>query len=130
MINSILVTVLLLSLAAGSSAGDGFGKEIKRTAKITFFTNHAGELTAEIVPVNFDGHFPRSGWIVCEKMSSDIRNTYSEKIKKVKSLEGYYRVTYKIIQKDPKSIILKYKGELIRIEPWDPPFMKNGKRNL
>jgi hypothetical protein len=127
---SLVMAIFLSPAMAESSSGIGSGKEIKHTAKITFFRNMAGNLMAEIIPVDTEGYSPRTGWTICEMMSSDIQNIYSERIKNVKRVKGYFWVTYKIIEKDPESIFLRYKGELIKIEPWVPPFTKNRKRNF
>ncbi|MCX5850316.1 MAG: hypothetical protein NTW65_12855 [Deltaproteobacteria bacterium] len=122
----LLVSVILsFQIISNSYAGIFSGRTIKYTAKITFFKNKAGELMAEIIPTTPDGYYPRSGWTVCEVIASDIKKIYSEKVKDVKRIEGYFVVTYKIIEKDKHSIILMYKGELLKIEPWNPPFIKN-----
>jgi hypothetical protein len=136
MIQSKSITLLLIAVLslpvmyAYASSGIDSGRERKHTAKITFFRDMTGNMMAEIIPVDTEGYSPRTGWTICEIMSSDIRNLYSERIKNVKRFKGYYLVTYRIIERDPESIILRYKGELVKIEPWLPPFIKNRKRQF
>jgi hypothetical protein len=113
-----------LSLAYAESS---LKEVIKDTAKVTFFKNKAGNLKATIIPYTSQGSYPKSGWITCEIIHPDIVKIYSEKLKNQKESEGYFIATYRKIEVDKNSVILHYWGELLKIEPWNPPFLKNHK---
>jgi hypothetical protein len=117
--------ILCLQLSGNAYAELCAGKRVKHTAKINFFKNKAGDLMAEIIPISAKGYYSRSGWTHCEMMASDIKEIYSDKIRYKKRIQGYFIVTYKIIEKDKYSIIPMYKGELLEVEPWEPSFLKS-----
>lgn len=101
--------------------------ETIRTVKIIFSKNETGQLTALIIPHTLDGHYPKSGWIHCDIIATDIGKIYSEKLKNQEKIEGYFIATYRKIEKDKSIGILRYKGELIKLEPWNPEFIKDSK---
>lgn len=125
-IASLFIAAFFLpAMSACAASGIDSDREVKHTAKITFFKNRSGELMAEIIPVNAEGTSPRSGWTICEEMSSEIRRAYAGRIQHVKRIRGYFLVTYRIIEKDKDSLFLMYKGELLKLEPWKPTFAKS-----
>jgi len=101
--------------------------ERTHTVKIIFSKNETGNLRAVIIPYDSDGSHPKSGWITSDIINDDIVKLYSEKLKNEKKIEGYFTATYRKIEKDKNSPILQYKGELIKIEPWNPEFIKDTK---
>lgn len=117
--------MLMLPVMGYCAAVIESGKQLRHTARITFYKNSSGELLAEIVPTSYRGDYARSGWTVCEVIAWDIKNKYTEKIRDLKRFKGYFVVTYRIIEKDKDSVFTVYKGELLKIEPWNPPFVKN-----
>jgi len=114
---------ILNIIYAESSSED----HITRTAKITFFKNEEDSLEANIIPYTSDGYRPKSGLITCEIIDSDITRIYYKKLKNQKKIEGYFVATYKKIEKDKSTLILRFKGELLKIEPWDPPFIEDSR---
>ena len=124
---SFTVTILSLQILSLAYAESSLKEVIKDTAKVTFFKNKAGNLKATIIPYTSQGSYPKSGWITCEIIHPDIVKIYSEKLKNQKESEGYFIATYRKIEVDKNSVILHYWGELLKIEPWNPPFLKNHK---
>lgn len=95
---------------------------ITRTAKVRFFRNKTGNLAALIIPYTLEGSYPRSGWITCDVIDKKIAEVYAAKIGSGGQFEGYFTATYKKTEENKTSPILHYKGELLKLEPWSPPF--------
>jgi hypothetical protein len=121
---SLVSLMMMLPDLGYSAAVIESGKQLRHTARITFFRNSSGNLLAEIIPTSSRGEYQKSGWTICEFIASDIKNKYTEKISNLKRFKGYFIVTYRIIEKDKDSVVPIYKGELLKIEPWTPPFIK------
>ncbi len=121
------VAILSLQMLSVIYAESNPKDEITHTAKIIFSESETGNLSALIIRYTSEGYRPRSGWITCDIIDPDIVKIYSEKLKNQEKIEGYFTATYKKIEKDKSTPILRYKGELLKIEPWDPPFIKDSK---
>lgn len=121
----ISITFIFLQILFNFSYAKNISKEeVTHTAKITFFKTKTGNINAKIIPYNSNGSYPKSGWITCHIISSDIIKTFSEKIKSNDKFEDYFIATYKIIEKDTTTPILAYKGELLKLKNWNPTFIK------
>jgi len=121
---SLVSLMLMLPVMGYCATVIESGKQLRHTAKITFYKNSSGDLLAEIIPTSTKGDYARSSWTVCEVIAWDIKNKYTEKISNLKRFKGYFIVTYRIIEKDKHSIFTVYKGELLKLEPWNPSFIK------
>jgi hypothetical protein len=121
---SLVSLILMLPVMGYCAAVIESGKQLKHTARITFFKNSSGDLMAEIIPTSSRGNYARSGCTICEVIASDIKEKYTEKIRNLKRFKGYFVATYRIIEKDKHSVVRIYKGELLKIESWNPPFIK------
>lgn len=119
----LAITLISLQLLNSAYAESTSLDEIIGTVKIIFSKNETGELTALIIPYTSDGHYPKSGWIYCETIAADVSKTYFEKFRVLEKVEDYFIATYRKIEKDKSISILRYKGELIKIEPWNPDFI-------
>ncbi len=121
---AILFVVAVLLCGSLSATGKEPLEEgiITQTAKVLFFKNATGNLSAIIIPSTSDGSYPRSGRITCNVIDKKIAETYAGKIAGNREFEGYFTATYKKTEEDKKSPILHYKGELLKLEPWNPPF--------
>lgn len=119
----LAISLISLQLLNSAYAESTLQNEISDTVKIIFSKNEMGELTALIIPYTLDGHYPKSGWIHCEPIAADISIIYSDKLKIQEKIEDYFIATYRKIEKDTSIGILRYKGELIKIEPWNPDFI-------
>ncbi|MCK9573486.1 MAG: hypothetical protein M0R20_03680 [Candidatus Omnitrophica bacterium] len=118
------VLVVLFSQILTAACAEPVSKDvITHTAKIIFFKNKTNNLTATIIPYTHEGSYPKSGWITCEIIDNCIAEIYSEKLKSKAQVEGFFLATYKKIGEDKNSMVLHYKGELLKIEPWNPPFL-------
>ncbi len=124
LILSFVFTALLLQFSFAAETKSESSGVVTHTAKVIFFKNPAGKTIATIIPYNSNGSYPRSGWTTCEIVDKEIAQIYSEKLKGKKQIEGYFIATYKQLGKNEKSLILHYKGELLKIEPWKPVFTK------
>jgi|GEM_PF-3515549 len=121
----ILSFFFLFHVSGTACAGAKIGKKVRHTAKITFFKNSAGEVMAEIIPVSANGYYSRSGWTQCEIMPDEIRNLYLQKLANQKRVQGYFVVTYIILDKEKFSVTPVFRGELLEIETWQPSFAKS-----
>ncbi len=122
-LTSLTITMLLIPLLNISFAEMNSKGERTHSAKIIFSKSETGDLSALIIHYTSDGSSPKSGWTKCDIIDSDIVKIYSQKIKDQERIEGYFIATYIKIEKDKDSPILKHKGELLRIEPWNPEFL-------
>jgi hypothetical protein len=121
---SFAIIILSLQLSDFAWPESVTNEQFTHTAEIIFNRNQTGLLTATIIPYASDGSYARSGWIDCEIIDADIVRIYSEKLKSRDEFRGYFIATYKKLEENRKSLILRYKGELLRIEPWNPSFIK------
>lgn len=117
-----MLVILLLNIACAETNSKG---ERTHTAKIIFSKSETGNLRAVIIHYASDGHSPKSGWTTCDIIDSHIVKIYSQKLRDQERIEGYFTATYKKIEKDKSTPILRYKGELLKIEPWDPEFIND-----
>ncbi len=124
---SLFLVATIVSFLSLNIACADLDSKRTNTAKIIFSKNETGNLRALIIDYNSKGAYPKSGWTTCDIIDSDIVKTYSEKLKNQEKIEGYFIATYRKIEKDKDSPILRYKGELIKIEPWNPEFIKASK---
>jgi hypothetical protein len=128
LISLIVATTSLCILSTVFAEIASEDTRIIRTAKITFFKNKIGNLNARIIPHNDDGGYPKSGWITCENIHPEIEAVVREKLNNNSEYEGYFTATYVIIARNENSPILSYKGKLLAIEAWEPPFIKDRKK--
>jgi len=124
-LTSLTITMLLIPLLNIACAEINSKGEKTHTAKIIFSKSETGNLRALIIYYTSEGHSPRSGWTTCDIIDSDIVKIYSQKLRDQERIEGYFIATYRKIEKDKDSPILRYKGELLRIKHWNPEFIND-----
>lgn len=121
---SLAIAILSLQTLSVALAESVTHEEVTHTAEIIFNKNHTGLLAAAVLPYASDGSYARSGWIDCDIIAAEIVKTYSEELRGRDEFRGYFTATYKKLEEDKKSAILRYKGELLELEPWNAPFIK------
>jgi hypothetical protein len=94
----------------------------RETAKLVFSRDEQGVVQVIVIPHTADGHFPRSGWIICQIEESELRDEYQLLLADKEKLEGYFDVRYRVIGKDASSPVLQYLGVIEAISPWEPEF--------
>lgn len=113
---TLLVSFLLMNGWAATEL-------IEESAKVKF-SIEPNKVIALIIPHTENGSYPRSGWTECVvtgKLAADVRSRYPGK----KEAEAFFRVQYRKLEKDKQSPILRYRGELLRLQPWSANFQKS-----
>ncbi len=115
-----IVLIACLLLVASLSTLAETGSEPRHTTARVLFKLEGGQFVATVIPTSEDGAFPRSGWTDCTVPES-LRGKVKEAMGGQDTAEGYYRVTYrKGAKKDTR--VLRYRGELLKLESWTPSF--------